>query len=83
MNLDSDQTQTAHTFIFSVLQNMRKIKTLTLKNFMILNAPKGLPSRGYNTIKTLNLHDCNTMMVMVSLGQYIQNVEEIKIDNHF
>lgn len=62
---------------------MRKIRTLTLKNFMFLNAPKGQATRGYNTIRVLNLHDCNTMMLMLSLGNFIQNVEEINIDNHF
>jgi hypothetical protein len=83
INVDSEQTSTAHQFIFSVLQNMRKIKMLTMKNFVILNAPKSLPSRGYNTIRQLHLQDCNTMMIMVSLGQYIQNVEEISIESHF
>ena len=50
---------------------------------MFLNQPKGQVNRGYNTIRVLNLHDCNSMMLIVSLGQYIQNVEEINIDNHF
>lgn len=83
MNHDPDQIKLAHTFIFSVLQNMRKIRTLTLKNFVFLNAPKGHVNRGYNTIRVLNLQDCNTMMLIVSLGSFIQNVEEINIDNHF
>ena len=83
ITLDPDQIKIAHQLIFSVLHNMRKIRTLTLKNFVFLNAPKGQPARGYNTIRVLNLNNCNTMMVMNSLGSFIQNVEDINIDNHF
>lgn len=50
---------------------------------MMLNTPKNQPNRGYNTIKVLNLHNCNTLMTMVSLSQFIQNVEEINIESQF
>jgi len=64
---------------------MRKIRTLTFRNFVFLNIKKKKVAQhyGHNSIRILNLLDCNTMLLVLSLKNYIQNIEEINIESQF